>query len=51
MIEGRVASRAGNMGQAIARRFIDEGARVVVAGRGTAGLEAFALDSGAMAIR
>jgi NAD(P)-dependent dehydrogenase (short-subunit alcohol dehydrogenase family) len=36
------ASRTGNMGQAIAKRFIDEGARVLVSGRGSAGLEDFA---------
>jgi NAD(P)-dependent dehydrogenase (short-subunit alcohol dehydrogenase family) len=36
------ASREGNMGQAIARRFLDEGARVVVSGRGAEGLTKFA---------
>jgi NAD(P)-dependent dehydrogenase (short-subunit alcohol dehydrogenase family) len=41
------ASRAGNMGQAIARRFVDEGATVVVSGRGAEGLQAFARDIGA----
>ena len=40
------ATRPGNMGQAIARRFLDEGAQVVVAGRSTAGLEAFANANG-----
>lgn len=35
------ASNHGNMGQAIARRFADEGARVVIAGRGEAELERF----------
>jgi 2-hydroxycyclohexanecarboxyl-CoA dehydrogenase len=40
------ATRAGNMGQAIARRFLDEGARVVVAGRSAAGLEDFATAHG-----
>ena len=33
------ASNRGNMGQAIARRFADGGARVVIAGRGEAELE------------
>jgi NAD(P)-dependent dehydrogenase (short-subunit alcohol dehydrogenase family) len=41
------ASRAGNMGQAIARRFVEEGATVVVSGRGAEGLQAFARESGA----
>jgi NAD(P)-dependent dehydrogenase (short-subunit alcohol dehydrogenase family) len=36
------ASQAGNMGQAIAKRFADEGAKVVVAGRTQAELERFA---------
>jgi 2-hydroxycyclohexanecarboxyl-CoA dehydrogenase len=36
------ATREGNMGQAIARRFLDEGARVVVSGRGAEGLMKFA---------
>ncbi|ATI80714.1 SDR family NAD(P)-dependent oxidoreductase [Sphingobium yanoikuyae] len=44
------ATRQGNMGQAIAKRFIEEGARVVVSGRGQAGLEAFAAETGAIAI-
>ena len=44
------ASRAGNMGQAIARRFLAEGAKVVVAGRAVAGLNQFAAESGAFAI-
>ena len=46
-LDGKVAvvmgaTREGNMGQAIARRFMEEGARVVVSGRGRDGLEAFA---------
>jgi 2-hydroxycyclohexanecarboxyl-CoA dehydrogenase len=45
------ASRAGNMGQAIAKRFLTEGATVVVAGRGLEGLEAFAAQTGATARR
>ncbi|MBV1688909.1 SDR family oxidoreductase [Novosphingobium sp. G106] len=44
------ASRAGNMGQAIARRFIAEGAKVAVSGRGQDGIEAFADEYGAVAI-
>lgn len=40
------ATRQGNMGQAIARRFLQEGARVVVSGRTAAGLELFAHESG-----
>jgi 2-hydroxycyclohexanecarboxyl-CoA dehydrogenase len=40
------ATRAGNMGQAIARRFLQEGARVVVAGRTAEGLQAFAAATG-----
>jgi 2-hydroxycyclohexanecarboxyl-CoA dehydrogenase len=40
------ASRPGNMGQAIARRFLTEGARVVVSGRGAAGAESFAAGHG-----
>ncbi|MBB4615006.1 SDR family NAD(P)-dependent oxidoreductase [Novosphingobium taihuense] len=44
------ATREGNMGQAIARRFLDEGANVVVSGRSAAGLDAFASATGAMAI-
>ena len=43
------ASRKANMGQAIAERFIAEGARVMVAGRTVAGLEAFANEHGALA--
>lgn len=43
------ASRRDNMGQAIARRFAEEGAAVVVAGRGREGLEAFAAETGALA--
>lgn len=35
------ASRENNMGQAIARHFLSEGASVVVSGRGAAGLAAF----------
>ncbi len=45
------ASRAGNMGQAIARRFLAEGAKVVVAGRGLEGLQTFAGRTGATAKR
>ena len=44
------ATRAGNMGQAIARRFLAEGARVVISGRGREGLDAFAAETGATAI-
>lgn len=44
------ATRAGNMGQAIARRFMDEGATVVVSGRGRDGLDSFAAETGATAI-
>lgn len=44
------ATREGNMGQAIARRFIAEGASVVVSGRSAAGLGAFAAATGAVAI-
>jgi 2-hydroxycyclohexanecarboxyl-CoA dehydrogenase len=40
------ASSAGNMGQVMARRFIDEGAEVVVSGRKTDVLEAFADETG-----
>lgn len=43
------ATRAGNMGQAIARRFLAEGAQVVAAGRTEAGLAAFAAETGALA--
>ncbi|MBO9376209.1 SDR family oxidoreductase [Sphingomonas histidinilytica] len=54
-LDGKVAlimgaTRAGNMGQAIARRFIDEGATVVVSGRGREGLDAFAAETGATAL-
>ena len=54
-LEGKVAivlgaTRVGNMGQAIARRFIAEGAAVVVAGRGREGLDAFAAETGASAV-
>ena len=50
-LEGKVAvvmgaTRPGNMGQAIARRFLAEGARVVVSGRTAAGLETFAREAG-----
>lgn len=41
------ATREGNMGQTIARRFIEEGATVVVAGRGREGLDSFAAQTGA----
>ena len=40
------ASREDNMGQAMARHFIDEGAKVVVSGRSEAGLQAFAAKFG-----
>jgi 2-hydroxycyclohexanecarboxyl-CoA dehydrogenase len=40
------ASREGNMGQAIACRFLEEGAKVVVAGRSREGLSKFANDHG-----
>lgn len=43
------ATRAGNMGQAIASRFLEEGARVAVAGRSRPGLDAFAAETGAFA--
>lgn len=54
-LEGKVAivmgaTREGNMGQAIARRFSAEGAKVVVSGRSREGLEAFAATIGAAAI-
>ena len=54
-LAGRVAvvmgaTREGNMGQAIARRFLKEGATVAVSGRSRAGLEAFAAETGATAI-
>jgi 2-hydroxycyclohexanecarboxyl-CoA dehydrogenase len=53
-LEGKVAvvmgaTRAGNMGQAIARRFAQEGAKLVVSGRGADGLTAFAAEIGALA--
>ncbi|HEY6871074.1 MAG TPA: SDR family oxidoreductase, partial [Novosphingobium sp.] len=41
------ASRPDNMGQAIARQFVAEGAAVVVAGRSLGGLESFAREIGA----
>ncbi|HEY6870639.1 MAG TPA: SDR family oxidoreductase [Novosphingobium sp.] len=44
------ATREGNMGQAIAQRFLDEGATVIVSGRSAAGLEAFAAATGATSI-
>ena len=44
------ATREGNMGQAIAKRFLEEGAHVVVSGRGRDGLDAFAAATGATAI-
>jgi NAD(P)-dependent dehydrogenase (short-subunit alcohol dehydrogenase family) len=40
------ATRHGNMGQSIARCFLQEGASVVVTGRTAAGLEAFAGETG-----
>lgn len=45
------AGTAGNMGQAIAQRFMQEGARVVVAGRNMQELERFAAATGAIAAR
>ena len=53
-LEGKVAlvmgaTREGNMGQAIAERFIREGAEVVVAGRSQAGLEQFTSKHGGTA--
>ncbi|MEC3910960.1 SDR family oxidoreductase [Sphingobium sp. CR2-8] len=44
------AASAGNMGQAIARRFADEGARVVVAGRNMHVLETLAGEIGGVAL-
>ena len=44
------ASKRDNMGQVIARRFLSEGATVVVSGRDGAELDRFAADSGASAI-
>ncbi len=44
------ATREGNMGQAIAKRFVDEGATVVVSGRGAGGLKDFAGKYGAIAV-
>lgn len=44
------ATRQGNMGQAIARRFLAEGAQVVVSGRSAEGLAAFAAETGAIPI-
>jgi len=44
------ATRRGNMGQAIALRFLAEGARVVVSGRNRDGLDSFAAETGADAI-
>lgn len=44
------ATRAGNMGQAIAQRLLEEGATVIVSGRGKAGLDAFAAETGATAM-
>ncbi|MBW8814326.1 MAG: SDR family oxidoreductase [Caulobacterales bacterium] len=43
------AAGAGNMGQVIARRLADEGARVLVAGRHRADLESFAAEIGGVA--
>lgn len=43
------ASKRDNMGQVIAQRFVDEGARVVVAGRDRDELERFAKTSASMA--
>ena len=52
-LEGKVAvvmgaTRPGNMGQAIAQRFVREGARVVVSGRSAEGLAAFATEHGCL---
>lgn len=44
------ATRRDNMGQAIALRFMDEGATVIVSGRGKEGLDIFASETGATAI-
>lgn len=44
------ATREGNMGQAIAERFLREGAKVVVSGRSAAGLNDFAARTGATAV-
>ncbi len=44
------AASRGNMGQVIARRFLDEGAKVVVAGRKMDELERFAKENGAVAL-
>jgi NAD(P)-dependent dehydrogenase (short-subunit alcohol dehydrogenase family) len=44
------ASQAGNMGQAIARRFVNEGARVVVSGRDVDGLKKFSAEAGAVSM-
>ncbi len=44
------ATREGNMGRAIAERFLAEGAQVVASGRGRDGLDAFAARTGATAI-
>jgi NAD(P)-dependent dehydrogenase (short-subunit alcohol dehydrogenase family) len=54
-LEGKVAivlgaSKSGNMGQVIAKRFADAGAKVVVSGRNAAELERFAAIIGATAI-
>ena len=43
------ATSDGNMGQAIARRFLDEGAQVLVSGRRADKLEAFASKNGCLA--
>jgi NAD(P)-dependent dehydrogenase (short-subunit alcohol dehydrogenase family) len=45
------ASRPQNMGQAIARRLIAEGAEVVIGGRSIAGLKDFAREIGAHAVQ
>ena len=44
------AAGAGNMGQTIARRFAEEGARVVIAGRKREPLEALAREIGGLAV-
>lgn len=54
-LDGKVAivmgaTRHGNMGQAIARLYLEEGAKVVVSGRSTDGLAGFAAETGATAL-
>ncbi len=45
------ADTEGNMGQSIARRFVEEGARVVVAGRDKDAMDAFAAEVGGSAVQ